>query len=347
MATARAFDNGASLVEWTDEILNLDNQYGLINGLGLFDAKGVSQTSIVFDKVNSTTTLLPQVSRRSGAATKGVGRSMQTFSLPLGYFKHEDSIVGEDIQGYRKPGTAGDAETFADVRIEKLTDMRMQVDQTLEYMKMQAIKGVTKTPDGATLADMFTEFSVSQQTVAFALATSTTDVDGKIAELKRKMTSSLRTGGVISGIDLIVDDLFFDKLVSHPNIRAAYASYQNSGAQRLRDDMSQYMSWGVVDHFEHRGVRFMTYDAIFNLPDGTTEAAVAANTGHAVPRGTRNLFKGFYGPTAKLAGAGAPGREMFAYEYADPRGNSWDLEVETAPLFVCTQPLVLVEATTT
>ena len=45
---------------------------------------------------------------------------------------------------------------------QKLADMRAQVDQSIEYMKLQAVKGIMKTPDGSVIADMFTEFSVTQ-----------------------------------------------------------------------------------------------------------------------------------------------------------------------------------------
>lgn len=346
MPVTHSLLNGMQLVDWTEEIQNVDHQYGLINGMNLFSTKGVSQTAIVFDKSYNDTTLLPQVSRRSREATKGSGRKVETFSLPLAYFKHTDSITAEDIQGWRMPGTPDSEEALANVRAQKLADMRAQVEQTLEYMKLSAAKGICKTPDGATLANMFTEFGVTQDTVDFVLGTSTTDVDKKIAQVKRLIQTNLKTGGMISGIDLLVDESFYDKLISHPNIRDAYKFYQNTGAQRLRDEMSQYMSWGVVDHFEHRGVRFMTYDATFKLPGGTTEAAIATDEGHALPKGVRDLFRGYYGPSNKLEGVNSVGKEIFAYEYSDAKGEYIEMEAETAPLFFCTQPKVLVKVTT-
>lgn len=346
MAITRSTSNGYKLVDWTDEINNIDNQFGLINGMNLFQTQGTSQTAIIFDKNVAETTLLPQVSRREGNSTKGIDRKSSIFSLPLAYFKHSDSIVPEDLQGWRQPGTPEAAEQFARVRAQKLADMRAQVDQSLEYMKLQAVKGVMKTPDGAVIADMFTEFGVTQQTIDFVLGTSTTDIDKKISQLKRYLQTNLKTGAAIQGKPVvIVDGSFFDKLISHPNIRQAYLYYQNSGAQRLRDETNSMMTWGSVDQFEHRGVIFMTYDATFKLPNGTTEAAIATDTGHVIPN-VNGLFRGYFGPSNKLSGVNQVGREMFAYEYPDERDEQHEMQVETSPLFFVTQPQVLVKLTT-
>ena len=156
MATTRDYGNGFKLVDWTQEINNLDNQAGLIGSMNLYRTQGISSLSVVFDKSMNDTTLLPQVSRRAGDTTKGNDRKVETFSLPLAYFKHSDYITPEDIQGWRVPGTPDSEETLARVRVQKLADMRAQVEQTHEYMKLQAAKGVMKTPDGATICLLYT-----------------------------------------------------------------------------------------------------------------------------------------------------------------------------------------------
>lgn len=341
MATIHKLNNGFELIEWTDEILNVDNEAQLIGGMNLFRTQGTTQTSIVFDKSYNDITLLPQVSRRAKETTKGSDRKVDQFALPLGHFHHSDYISNEDIQSFRMIGTEASPETLANVRIQKLTDMRSRVDQTLEYMKLQAIKGICATPDGVVLADMFTEFGIAQTTIDFDLGDATTDVNAKISELKRTLQTNLKTGGVIGGINVIVDTDFFDKLVSHNQIRQAYLYYA-SQRDVNREATNQFMSWGSVDQFTYKGVTFMTYDHVFKLPDNTTEAAVAANTGHVIPV-VRDLFRGYYGPSRKLSTANQVGREMFAYEFTDPKDEFHEMQVETSPLFFCTQPQVLIK----
>ena len=344
MPVTRTLSNGNQLIDWTDEIIKVDNQAGLIGSMNLFRTTGTSQTAIMFDKSYNDITLLPQTSRMGGQPTKGSDRKVDTFSLGLSYFKAVDYITNEDLQGIRMAGTPDQVEMMANKYNEKLEDLRARVDQTHEYMKLQAAKGVMKTPDGAVIADMFSEFGIVQEVMNFELGTNTTDVNKKISELKRYLQKNLKTGGTIQGINVVVDTEWFDKFVSHPTIREAYLQRQQ-GFNPIYDNTNQFMSFGSVDQWTYKGITFMTYDHTFKLPDGTTENAVDTNTGHVIPV-VRDLFRGYYGPSKKLSGANQVGKEMFAYEWTDPRDEYKEFEVETSPLYFATQPQVLVKLTT-
>jgi len=333
----RSYFNSFKNSDFVEGISEASLQYGYINSLNLFDTRSTSQTAIIFDKDYATTTLLPQVNRGDKAATQGKERTADTFALKLAYFKHADRLTSDDIQGWRVPGST-DNESIARATGEKMLDMRRTWDQTQEYMKLQALKGIFKTPDGVVVANMFTEFGVSQQTVDFVLGTSTTNIDAKIREMKTKMAKAMINGGSMTGVQVMVDPEFFDKLISHPNMKNAYQYYMNSGKQVLRDDLSRYMAYGIQDVFEHRGVTFVSYDATFNLPDGTTELAFGASTGLALPTGVRGLFRGYTGPSAKLSEANQPGQELFVRTYLDERDEWVEFELEASPLYFSTAP---------
>ncbi len=340
----RDYFNSFKNTDFVDGITQTPLQYGYINSRNYFDVKSTNQTAIVFDKDYNTTTLLPQVKRGGKAATQGKERTADTFALSLAYFKHEDRLTGEDIQGWRQVGRT-DNETLAHATAEKLADMRLTWDQTQEYMKLQALKGIFKTPDGTTVANMFTEFSISQTSIDFVLGTSTTNIDAKIRLLKSTIAKNVLNGGAIGGVEVLVDPSFFDKLISHPNMKNAYQYYVNSGKQLLRDDLSEYMKWGIMDHFEFRGVNFISYDATFNLPDGTTELAFAADTGTGYATGVRDLYRGFNGPSNKLSAANEPGQELFMRTYVDPKDEYVEFEMEAAPLYFATKPASIVAVT--
>lgn len=346
MANIRDYVNSFKTTEFTDQINRIENQYGYINSRSYFgNVRSTDSTAIVFDLNKHNITLLPQVNRGDHSFTDGKERDVETFALKLAYFKHHDRLTNEDIQQWRQPGSM-EQETYARAFAEKVTDMRMAADQTKEYMKLQAFKGVFKTPDGKVVADMYNEFGISQKTIDFALGTAGTNVDAKIAELKRYIAANIKQGGSINGVEVLVDPSFYDKLINHASIKNAYQYYVNSGQQRLRDDLAQYMSWGVMDFFEHRGVRFISYDATFNLPSGSTEVAVATDTGHAFGLGARDLFRQYAGPSNKLSEANQPGQEMFVRTYLDTRDEYVDFELEMAPLYFCTNPASLVKLTT-
>lgn len=361
MAITRQLANGNKLTDWTEEVNEIDNQYGAINAANLFSGQGVSQESIVFDKEITTTTLIPRTDRRGGKQSAGKDRKIQTFSLALPYFNHVDYVTPQDIQGHRMPGTPDAAETLGNVIATKLEDMRMSVDQTKEFMKMQALKGISIDPDGGVLANMFNEFGVTQTTIDFDLGTDTTDIDLKIAELKRTVAKNAKSGGRVGRIEVMVSPEFFDALVNHPKIREAYLYYQvaNNRSDAVRADLARFETWGVVDTFEHKGVLFWSYDAEFNLDDGDqTETTIRGvgqvggigddgnvKVGYTIVNGMRGLYRGYFGPSNNLSGANSVGQEVFAYQYRDPKDKYHEMELEMSPLYIMMKPQLSVKLT--
>jgi len=344
MTTVRDYFNSFKNADFVEGITQTPLQYGYINSRNDFNVKSTNQTAIIFDKDSSTTTLLPQVARGAKIATQGKERNAETFTLPLAYFKHADRLTGDDIQSWRAPGRT-EEKSIAMATAEKLEDMKRAWNQTQEYMKLQAKKGIFKTPDGIVMANMFTEFGVTQTSIDFVLGTAGTNVDQKIRLLKKAVSTNVMNGGAIGGIEVLVDPSFFDKLISHANMKEAYKYYVNNGKQLLRDDLTSYMKWGIMDTFEFRGVTFVSYDATFNLPTGTTEVAFAADTGIATATGVKDLFRGYVGPSAKMSEANQQGQELFMRTYMDERDEYVDFEMEAAPLYFCTRPASLVAVT--
>lgn len=337
--TIRDYFNSFKNADFVDGITQTPLQYGYINSQNLFNVKSTNQTAIVFDRDYNKVTLLPQAVRGAKQATENHERTADTFALKLAYFLHEDRLTAGDIQGWRVPGST-DEETYARATAEKMSDMRKAWDQTTEYMKLQALKGVFKTPDGAVMADMYAEFGITQTTIDFLLGTSTTNVDSIIRQLKTGVAKNVMTGGAIGGVKVLVDPIFYDKLISHPNMKNAYQFFMANGAgnQVLRDDNTEYMQWGIMDHFTHRGITFVSYDATFNLPNGTTENAFADSSGIAYADGVKDLFRGVNGPSNKLSMANQPGQELFVRTFLDPRDEFVEFELEAAPLYFCTRP---------
>lgn len=326
--------------DFTAAINEEENQYGFANSQNLFDTYNTSEKAIVFDKNTHNITLMPQVNRGSHTASTGKERAVETFSLPLAYFKHVDSLGAEDIYRWRQPGST-DKETVTRASGEKVTDLRLLADQQKEYLKLQAMKGIFKTPEGTTVANMFSLFGITQQEVDFTLDVAATDINAKIMELKRKVKAGLKTG-TMNGVDVYLDETSFDALVNHAELKSFYLL--GDGASRVyRENTASYEQWGVMDMFSHKGVRFIQYNPTFTLPNGTTEDFLEGINGIALPSGASGLFRSYYGPSNKLSQVGEPGQEMFLRTYVDPRDEFVDFELEMAPLMFCTQPNALVK----
>ncbi len=349
MAIVRTLSNGNKVTDWTEEVLEIDNQYGLINGMGLFRSVGTSQESVIFEKEYRTSSLIPQTSRRGKPHTKGQDRQSEMFSLALPYFSTSEYITPSDIQGQRKIGTPDSAQDLASAIAVKMEDMRVNIDQTKEYMKLQAVKGITVDPDGNTIADMFSEFGLTRSDfqVNWTLSDASFDVDQAVRNLKRALAKNAKTGGRIGGFTVLCSTEFFDALISHPRIREAYAQYQvaNNNSDVIRGNLQEYKDWGVVDTFMHKGVTFVTYDCDFNLPDGSNEVGIEANKAHVMVEGVRDLYRAYHGPSNTLSGANQVGQELFMYQWTDPKDKFIEMEAEMSPLYVCMKPQLCVELT--
>jgi len=353
MAITRTLTNGNTLTDWTEEVNDLDNQYGLLNGSGLFDGAGTSQTSILFDKTTNQILQLPQVRRNAGPASKGADRKVETFSLALPYFLHQDYVTPQDIQGLRKAGTPDSAETLANAIAVKLEDMRLTADQTREFMKIQAIKGVTKDAYGVEIADMFSELGLTATNyqVDFDLGNAASDIDGHISTLKRGVAKDAKTGGRIGKIEVMVSPEFFDALVGHPKIREAYLHYAAAAkSDSVRGDLARYEAWGVVDTFVHKGITFFSYDAEFTKDDGdgtttiikgvgdTNSRDAVAKSGFTIVNGVRKQYRGVFGPSNTLSGANSVGSEMMIFQFTDPKDRFHEMELEMADLYYMARP---------
>lgn len=349
----RTLSNGMKMTDWTQEVNEVPNQYGLFNGKALFTGQGISQTSVIFDKNTITTTLIAQSSRKANTTTWGQDRAVETFAIACPYFNHKDAVYPDDVQGWRKSGTPDQAEDLGSVIADKIEDMRNVADQTREYMKIQAIKGLTKDPGGTTIADMYTEFGVSQNTIDLATGTAATKIDNKISELKRYVAKNAKAGGVLGKIEIACSPELFDAIVTHPQVREAYA-YYTAQVNPNRDDMATYEKWGIVDTFDYKRVMIYSYDAEFTLPAGTTarafgtaDSAITKQEGYSIVTGMKGLYRAYFGPQNTLSGANSVGSEIYLAQYRDPKDKFIELELEMSPLYILTKPLVSVKLYTT
>jgi hypothetical protein len=208
------------------------------------------------------------------------------------------------------------------------------------------LTGQTKDGDGNTIVDMYSEFGLNlaaDYTVDLDTGNASVDLDKKLAEVKRKLAGAGK-GHRVTGIDFIVDFALFDEIIANPKFREVYNMYVNNGSQRLRDDLSSYFDFGVVDFFEHRGIRFIAYNPTFDTVSGSRQV-LGAGKGIAIPRNKDGLYRGYFGPANKLSLAHQGGNEMFAFEYRSADDTMHRMEVESSPLYFATKPATIIHLT--
>lgn len=323
---------GFDMAAMTAAVNKLPNLYNRL--VPIFPESGITTTTLLVEQMNGTLSIVR--SRPRGAPADKVEadkRALRSFVIP--HLPVEDTLLPQDYQNIRAFGSDNALESQSDILGRKLQKMKNVIDQTREHLRMGALKGIILDADGSTLSNLYTEFSIVQKTVDFALDDDETDVRAKCSEVVDHIETNLK-GESMTGIHVFVDKTFFDALVSHPNVEKAFASYQ-IGNQNLAGDYRR--------RFEFGGLVFEVYSAVWTDKDGTSRLAIASGEGHAFPEGTGNTFEEVVAPGNMIEAVNTVGMPYYSSMYELPHGQGMSLWAESNPLPICKRPEVLVKVT--
>lgn len=340
MAITRSFGSNGQfeLVDYTEELLMVPNQWGLVGSMGLFSDEGVAENSITVEEITESAGLiLDRVRGERALQNKDYARKLHSFPIP--HFPLDDYITPNDIQGKRAYGEPNAADTLAAVRARKLQRIRQSHAWTLEAARCQALTaGTVYAPNGTVSVNWFTSFGVTQKTVDFVLGTNTTNVLAKIEEVIAHVQDNLGNGGQMSGIVALCSPEFFSALIAHDTIKAAYqfyASTQEPLRQRLGGANTLYRE------FVHGGCRFVEYRGSYN-----GSKLIPAKDAVFVPMGVEDLFKTYYAPANKFDFVNTVGEQAYAFEYADPKGEKIEIQSESNFINMIRRPAAVVRGFT-
>ena len=328
--------NGFSLTTLTAAINKLPNRYGRLEELNLFPMSGLTTRALEVEEKNGVLTLVPTKPWGSPASQNTSGkRALRTFGIP--HMPLEDAVQAADVQGIRAFGMENEVDPVARKVQEKLQEMKDKLDQTLEWRRMGALKGIILDADGTTtLYNLYTEFGVTQKTVDFVLGTAGTDVRGKCMEVKRHIEDNL-LGERMTEIRVLVSEEFYDKFVSHSKVQAAFQNWQ-AAQERIGGDMRNGFTFG--------GLTFEEYRAKTSDPSGSVQRYIAANDGHAFPLGTVNSFKTFAAPADFNETVNTIGLPYYAKMERQKFDRGMDLHTQSNVLPLSMRPGILVRVYT-
>jgi hypothetical protein len=325
------FNNDAfSLSQLTRAMNDLPHVPGRIGQLGLFNEEGVSTTSISIEKVGNVIRLVP-AAKRGSPGLPGTEQKRNLRNLNVVHLPQQDAVIADEIQNLRAFGSETDVETLQNVVNKKLTRMKRDLDVTMEYQRIGAIKGQVLDADGTSvLIDLYSEFGVTQQTQDMDLDNSATKVKQKCIDVARKIEGEL--GGITnSGVRVFCSPGFFDAFVGHAAVEAAYDRYLDG--QFLRESQRKNGFWFADTYFEeYRG------------KVGSTEF-IADGEAYAVPEGVAGLFDTYFGPADYMETVNTIGLPYYARQYAFQNGKGVHLESQANPLNICTRPRAIIKLT--
>lgn len=336
MATLNPWDADAfTMRSLTNAINILPNMYGRCNELNLFPDKGAAIRSIMLEEQNGVLNLLePRPVGAPGQENKMGKRKVRSFIIP--HIPVEDTILPNEYEGIRAFGTDNQVAALAQVMNNHLQTALNKFAITLEYMRMGALKGQIVEPDTTVIYNLFTEFGIAEKEVDFLLGTAGTNVQTKCFEVKRHIEDNLK-GEVMTSGHCLVDESFFSKLISHANVKAAFANY--SAAQNiLGGDPRKGFPFGGLTFEEYRGT---ATDA-----NGNARKFLATDTGRAFPLGTMATFNTLYAPGTFLETVNTIGIPYYAKQEMRKFDRGVDIWMESNPLPMCLRPALLVKVTT-
>lgn len=331
------FNNDAfSVSQLTKAINDLPHVPGRIGQTGLFTEEGISTTSVSIERQGLTLSLVPSAQRGApGRPVTDEKRNLRSFNIV--HLPQRAAVIADEIQNLRAFGSETEVQTLQTVVNKKLAKMRRDLDVTIEWQRMGAIKGQVLDADGTTvLLDMFTAFDVTQQTMAFDLDVDATKVKQKCLDLHRRTEDQL--GGIShTGIRVFGSPEFMDALAQHPAVTKAYDLWDDGAF--LRD---QQRTLGGGGGFRFGNTWFEEYRGTVG---GTR--FIAAGEAYAVPEGVADLFVTHYGPADYMETVNTVGLPYYAKQEMMRMDKGVEIESQSNPLHLCTRPSSVIKLTLT
>lgn len=322
-------DDAFSVSSLTVSVNEMEEVPGQIGREKLFEEKGVTTTTIQVEKRGNNLKLVESKERgASGQTTTKKKRDLVPFNLI--HLPQNGSVLADSVQNARAFGSETDVEQVLSTVSSEIETMKRSNDATIEWQRMGAIKGKILDADGTTvLENIYTRFSVSQPTQAIALAVDTTKIRQLVVQAKRS-ASKVLGAVVVSEWRAKCSPDFFDALIEHPEVKAAYDRWQNG--EGLRGDMSE--------GFMYAGVFWQVYDAVV---DG--KEFIESGEAYLYPVGVPGMFITRFGPADYIETVNTSGLPYYAKVERMYMDKGIDIEVQSNTLSLCTRPKAVTKLT--
>ena len=311
-----------SLQTLTAAINNLPYQPMRLGELGLFEEQGISTLDAVIEEDNGVLQLV-DVSPRGGPGTVVAGSKRKVYSFRAPHLPETSAILADEVQGIRAFGAENSAEVLQTRVNERLSQMRRNIDYTIEAHRMAAVQGNFYDVNG-TLKSLFTEFGVTQTTVTATLSVSTTEMRQVALDIIEQMEAAL-DGVPFTRGRVLCSSGFWRDLIVHPTIKETYLNTQMASA--LRAD-------GRLE-FEFGGLMWERYR-------GNSQVGVPANEAIVIPEGVPGLFITRFAPADYNETVNTIGLPYYAKGEPKRFNKGWDLEAQSNPINICTRPASLI-----
>lgn len=340
MTQARSLTSAYEIVDWTKELNELPNMYGLTQELGIFRNESVAQNTVQFEATKSTIGLVKD-QHRGTRNNVNTDDTRKAHAYVLGHFPLDDALFARELVGKRAYGSADAAETEAAAIARKMERIRKSHAITAEVARVHTlVTGTQFAPNGTVSANFYTDFGITRKVINFALAgTGATLVRDKSREAIDHIQTNILTGEMTSNHVCLASPEFFDLMVAQAGVIDAwkYAQGQLNMAQFNQNGFKT----GKYDEITFGGIRYIRY--LGYRPDGTV--MIPAGDAYILPLGTEDTFLTYFGPAERFDTINTLGEE--AYMWTQRAEDNTQIKVSSESNFVnlIRRPACVVKAT--
>jgi len=345
-------------VELTDILVELPRNISIIDQLGLFEEKFVTQKKIEIQRSQYSNHLIKDKNWEAKADTLVSKPKRGFIQVSIPNFETQDAIKPQDVDGVAQVNSIQEAaqlETVMNVRMEKLAYHNNAFDLTQDLARMQMImKGTVYAPSG-TLAqsygdtvDFYEEMGVTRQTFDLKLVGSA-DPRISCSAVVRAMREALRNanGGNYTRIVVLCGSDFFDALYTNPFVTEAIKYFAQDLNKLLlkTPDVAQ----GYTANFRTIEVWGLTFiDAGtggYEDADGVFQPWIEPTKAVAIPTGVRGMFKTYYAPANTFSAINKTAQGRYYFERLNDEDDLIQMKVGSNFMNTCIYPGAIFDIT--
>jgi hypothetical protein len=297
------------------------------------DIEGIATTSVMVEKQGDTLALVANVPRSASGAPVSIDRR-QAIAFVAAHLPARAAVLADEVQNVRAFGSETELQQIQTKVFQKLSKMRRDIQATITWHRMGAIKGIVLDSDGAsTIVNLFTQFGVAQQTQGMALGTTTTKVRGKITTAQNLAEDVIGSSGLIRGWVGLCGRTFFQNLVDHDQVAEAY-KYQMGEMLRAGGNVL--------------GQGFQFGDVLWQKMYGKvgSQLFIGDTDAYLIPL-VDGLFVSRFAPAPYMETVNTLGLPFYAKQERMDFDRGVDLEALSCPVNLCTKPRAVIKLTST